>query len=129
MASITLDFIKEEIDRRYAPFVVEGVPGGDVTLLPLLRLKSEQRNELLGMLERVNKLQENADAENASATSPEEVSEMLDIFGRAVSLVAENDAAAERLHKALNYDTAAYTLVFTEYIEATQMGEAGPSED
>lgn len=129
MASITLDFIKEEIDRRYAPFVVEGVPGGDVTLLPLLRLKSEHRNELLGMLDRVNKLQESSNDESTAKASSEEVSEMLDIFGRAVSLVAENDAAAERLHKALNYDTAAYTLVFTEYIEATQVGEAEPSED
>ena len=129
MASITLDFIKEEIDRRYAPFVVEGVAGGDVTLLPLLSLKSEHRKELLGMLDRVNKLQESSNDENTAKASSEEVSEMLDIFGRAVSLVAENDAAAERLHKALNYDTAAYTLVFTEYIEATQVGEAEPSED
>lgn len=125
MASISLDFIKEELDRRYAPFVVEGVPGGDVTLLPLLRLKSDARAELLGMLDEVNKLQDTSDADQ----SPETVGRMLDTFQKAVNLVAADKDSADRLSKALNDDTAAYTLIFTEYIEATQVGEAQPSED
>lgn len=126
MAEVTLDFIKSEIERKYAPFVVKGVKGGDVKLLPMLRLSSEKRARLIQLQKDVERVQDVGEGEEDAESN---TNDLLNILADLVKTVVETDAQADRLVKELGDDPAAYQTVFEMYSEATQPGEVSPSDD
>lgn len=120
--TVTLDFIKTELEKRYAPFIVEGVPGGDVRMLPALRLPGEQRKKLLSLQTEVEKIQD------VGEDGEVDVDRLISMLAEMVAVVTDSEEAAARLQDALGDDPAAYELVFSMYSQATQSGEASPSE-
>lgn len=108
MAGITLDNIRQAADDKYGPFVVEGVPGGDVTLVNALRLSKDKRKKLTDM-------QSDEDGDQ-----DEKLRDM-------IRLVADSPASAKRLLDALGDDLAQLAVVLNEYGQAARLGEASPS--
>lgn len=119
MASITLDKLKADIEAKYAPFVVEGVPGGDVRLLPAMRLPESQRAELVKQTGRIQSLQDEDD---------QDINAIVQTLADALRAVAETAEAGQRLLDALEGDLAMLQHVFTAYSEATKPGEASHSD-
>ncbi len=114
MPGITLAQIREAADREYGPFVVEGIPGGDVTLLSPLRLSKAKRKRLTDLQKRQDNLGEDAE-------------DMEKLLLEMVVIVAESKAGGDRLIKAMGEDLAQLSVVLNEYGKAGQMGEASPS--
>lgn len=112
MPSITLGDIQAAADRKYGPFIIEGIPGGDVTFVSPIRLPKERRKQLLDL-----QGEDGFDLENVD----DEVIEL-------IRVVAASKSDAERLIKAANGDLAVLLEMFTKYTEATSLGEASPSE-
>jgi hypothetical protein len=110
--AISLDQINSEVENRYAPFVIEDVPGGDVQLRNAIRLAKSERAQLTELHGELAKVQDSGDAEAA-----------LDLTRRVVRLLSVGDGG-ERLLDAIGEDAAKLTYILQMYAEDTQMGEA-----
>jgi hypothetical protein len=111
---VSLNDINQEADEKYGPFVVEDVPGGDVVLRNTLRLT---RNELDQFSQLDAKIK-------AAQGDPNKV---LDVMAEVFVLVSVGDGG-KRLLDALGDDPPKLMHLLTLYREATQPGEALPSE-
>lgn len=117
MPSINLSDIQEAAEKKYGPYVVKGVPGGDVTLVTLLRLPKDKRKQFVQLAKSL---------EGFDLDSFED--DIAPQFEEALRLAAKNKAEGDRLIKALGGDLAMLLEVFTGYSEASQPGEASPSQ-
>jgi hypothetical protein len=115
---VSLNDINEEVDEKYAPFVVEGVDGGDVVLRNAIRLTDNERHQLFELDSALKKAKEAGTATMDSAL--EHATSMLKIVG-----VGDG---GERLVAALEGDPAKLLHVMRLYTGATQPGEASRSE-
>lgn len=113
---ISLDQINSEVERRYAPFVVEDVPGGDVAMLSPLRMPKPDRNRLLEMNDSLKAAQKSNDVQALLGLAHDVV--------RLVSVGKQGD----RLLKAIGDDLAKLMYVLEQYMEAVQLGEVSRSE-
>lgn len=114
MPSFTLDQINEAADRQYGPFVIEGIPGGDVTLLNALRMPKTQRKRLIDYQKAANAILEDPSAGSDEAD---------DTLPQMIRLVAASKADADRLLKWAGDDQAKLAVVMQQYGKASQ-GEA-----
>lgn len=117
MASITLDELRRDIENSYGPFVIRDFPGGDVTLLPALRLTKAKRAE-------VSALQSALTGASGDGFDEDVVVGALHDLFRAV---AATPADAERLIGEFGDDLAALMVLIEKYTEQTQPGEAESS--
>lgn len=106
--------VEAEANEKYGPFVLEDVPGGDVTLRNVIRLTKNER-------QRVSEL--NATMKSAKG----DVNAILAAAAELLELVAAGDGGA-RLVEALADDPPKIMAVLNLYMEATQPGEASRSE-
>jgi len=106
----TLDSLREEVEKKYAPIVIDY--GGDkpAELSALLRLSKKPRDAVLAQLDR---LQET-----------EDVDVMQECAVEILKLVSPD---GERLVAALESDLALTMRVLETWMESTQSGEAGNS--
>lgn len=104
MPSISLQDIQEAADKKFGPFVVEGVPGGDVTLANPLRMSKDKRKKLFDLKDVT---EENIDEKFADlirlGTSP---------------------AEAKRLLAAIGDDLATLKEIVESWLKGSQAGEA-----
>ena len=114
--AISLDQINTEVENRYAPFVIEDVPGGDVVLRHAIRLAKSERAQLTELNAELEKVRQSGDVEAA-----------LDFSRKVVCLLSVGDGGS-RLIDVIGEDAAKLTYVLQAYAEATQMGEALNSE-
>lgn len=106
--------VEAEADEKYGPFVLEDVPGGDVTLRNLFRLTKNERH-------RVREL--NGQIKGAKG----DVDTVMDAAVELLELVATGDDGT-RLVAALADEPPKIMHVLNLYMEATQPGEALRSE-
>lgn len=112
MANIRLDDIREAAEKKYGPYVIEGVPGGDVTLLNPIRLPKAKRVKL-------NKLQ--------SMQESEMVKEQDQLLRDMIILIAATPEDAKRLLDVLGDDSALMAEVLNDYGLKSQAGNPLPS--
>ena len=118
----TLDAMREEIEREFAPFQIE-IDGKTLTLRNLLRVPRKNRDEVYNLLDEMSELQRQAE-EDSSLTSTEKSAQIaLHIF----PLVADKPALAEKLVEEIQDDLALTLRVFSSWMEKTQAGEAEDS--
>ncbi len=117
MPGITLAQIREAADKQCGPFVIEGIPGGDVTLVSPLRMSKAKRKKLTDLQKKQDEL--------AAGDEDLDVEQLLHEM---VYVVAESKAAADRLLKAIGDDLAQLAVVLNEYGQGVQAGEASPSQ-
>lgn len=117
MPSINLADIQAAADAKYGPYLIEGVPGGDVTLISVLRLPTDRRKQFI----QIARALESLDLDNLD-------DDIAPRFEDALRLVARNKVEGDRLVKALGGDLSLLVEIFTGYSEATQPGEVPPSQ-
>lgn len=117
----TLDAMREELDRKYAPVVIE-IGDEKVELRSLLRLKSGPRKEVATKLEDLKKLNESDDGEGMSLT---ELDSATSLAEEILYHVADKP---DKLIDALDGDMSLIMQVFEAWMGDTQAGEADSSE-
>ncbi len=120
MATITLDSIRESIEKKYAPVVIDLGGGKSCTLVAAMRLSKEDRRKLVGLQDAANK----ADGDNMT---PEQVDGLVDLLKDMIGIVASKPAEAKALLAACGDDLAMLQAVIEEYMGGTEPGEASPS--
>jgi hypothetical protein len=119
MATYSLDQLREDIERKYAPFSIDLGDGRTVNLRPVLRLPETDRRRFSEVARRVQDAQ--ADGDGA------DLAELGDSIRGMLRVVADPPEAADALLAALPDDAYAVELL-TRYMEATQPGEVSPSQ-
>jgi hypothetical protein len=106
----TLDSLREEVEKKYAPIEVDYGADKPAQLSAILRLPKGPRDKVL---EELDRLQETSD-----------VDEMQDCAVNILSLVSPDGG---RLVEAIGADLALTMAVLEAWMESTQPGEAGNS--
>ena len=106
----TLDSLREEIERQYAPVVLE-VGDQDVTLTNLMRLPKKKRDLVMAKVELLN--------------TDDDVDEDQDQIALDIILAVSDKPVL--LKKALGDDLALIMKIVTVWMESTQTGEAESS--
>lgn len=123
----TLDALREETIRRYAPTEVDLGDGDTVELKSLLRLREKDRKAVIDAIEEINDLKydDDADEDGVAEWSEGVVASCTKIF-RLIS------ASPKKLIVALDHEDPTikanlYTAVLSRWVGESQVGEAKPS--
>jgi hypothetical protein len=114
----TLDAMREEIEREFAPFQLD-IDGKTLTLRNLLRVPKKDREEVYGLLDELAKV---GDGESDSSLSNTEQSAQIAL--KIIPLVSDNTKLANILVENIEDDLALTLRVFSSWMGATQAGEA-----
>lgn len=106
--------VEAEADQKYGPFVLEDVPGGDVTLRNIYRLAENERHQVKELNDKIKAAKGDVDI-------------VLNAAVAVLELVAVGDDG-KRLVEALGGEPPKILHVLNLYMEATQPGEALHSE-
>lgn len=140
MPTIDMKEVNAAADAEYEPCIIRGVPGGDVTLLPVTRLSTEKREALFALDDAPKPAKKAAASKSGSPTKRAAAKKAADSAGRAaeaastigsleklLQIVAATDDEGKRLLDHLNGDVARLSFIVKEWQKATQPGEAEPS--
>lgn len=116
----TLDAMREEIEKEFAPFQIE-VDGEKLTLRNLLRVPKNRRDEVYGLLDDLSAAQE-SDEGTLSVTE-----KSAQIALKIIPLVADKEKLARTLVERIEDDLALTLRLFNVWMEATQSGNSGDS--
>jgi hypothetical protein len=116
----TLDAMREEIEKEFAPFQIE-VDGEKLTLRNLLRVPKNRRDEVYGLLDDLSAAQE-SDEGTLSVTE-----KSAQIALKIIPLVADKEKLAHVLVERIEDDLALTLRLFNVWMEATQSGNSEDS--
>lgn len=114
----TLDSLREELDKEFAPVTIPLKGGDHATLQNILRMPEKARNELIGLLVELDKERDDAEEETAEAFQ-----HMAEHIKRVLELAAA-DGKGKKLVAELNGDVLLGMKIIEKWQEATQPGEA-----
>ena len=124
----TLDALRSETIRRYAPTVIDLGGGSEVELSSILRLREKDRKEVLSIIESLNdiELDEDADDEAELVEWSEAIVEACTKIFRLITpgykkLVTKLDHDDPKIKANL------FTAVLTRWVGESQLGEAESS--
>jgi hypothetical protein len=118
----TLDAMRSEIEKEFAPFQLE-IDGKTLTLQNLLRVPKKHREEVYGLLDELAAVSDKDD--EGSLTSTEKSAQ---IALKIIPLVADNAKLAGVLVANIEDDLALTLRVFSKWMGATQAGEPEGSQ-
>ena len=118
----TLDAMREDIEREFAPFQIE-VDDKTLTLKNLLRVPRKNRDEVYALLDEMAELQA-AEEGNGLANTERSAQIALQI----IPLVADSEKLARALVSYIEDDLALTLRVFSAWMDRTQSGEAEDSQ-
>lgn len=127
MATFSLDQIKSAADAKYGSLDIplSDKQGDVVRLLNPLRMSEAQRAELRTIQDRLNEISaSHEDGDEDAEPTEDAVKEQTDLIAEMLLAVAENKVAGKKLLDALGGDLAMTMIVFEQYTEGTQAGEA-----
>ena len=116
----TLDAMREEIEKEFAPFQIE-VDGEKLTLRNLLRVPKNRRDEVYGLLDDLSAAQE-SDEGTLSVTE-----KSAQIALKIIPLVADKEKLAHVLVERIEDDLALTLRLFNVWMDATQSGNSEDS--
>lgn len=120
MPNISLADIQKAADKKYGDYVIPVEGGKELRFKNPMRMSRDIRRKLADLFD-VKKMLEKAEA------NPD--LDVYDLYREAFELTAVKPAHFAQLDKAVGDDPAIWTLLFEEFGEATEAGEASPSED
>jgi hypothetical protein len=112
----TLDALREEADKEFAPFKVPLSDGTEVTLKNLLRLNTKVREAVLGALDALNSDEDQ---------TVEGIDGLISTATKIIDLVS--DANGKKLIREIDGDIALLLTVIKAWMGETQLGEAESS--
>jgi hypothetical protein len=116
----SLDSMREELERQFAPVTVE-FEDKEVVLRSLLRISKSKREQVYALLDELTALQE----DNAGLASTEDSAQ---IVLQILPLVADDEKLCRKMVEAIGDDLALALRVFSAWMDATQVGEADRSQ-
>ena len=119
----TLDSMREEIEREFAPFQIDLGEDKVVTLRNVLRLPKKDREKVYALLDQLGNTQDDEDEGGLSNTE-----RSAEIALQILPLVAESEKLGRQLVEAIEEDLALTLRVFSSWMGGTQVGEADSSE-
>lgn len=119
----TLDKLREDVSKEFAPVKIGLSDGTEVTLRNLLRLGKKDRETVLEKLKVLESVGEKKDDDEAKTTI-EDLDRLAEAGNDILLLVADH---GRKLVKELDGDFALILRVVETWMEATQPGEAQPS--
>lgn len=114
MSTFTLDNLREQVEKKYAPVTIE-TGDGVFVIQNLLQLPQDAR-------EKVAKEIDKLDSEDAG------LQENLDVFTKVIEF-ATKDNKGKKLLELLEYNSAMIIEVAQKWMEQTQLGEAEDSSE
>lgn len=123
----TLDSIREESDKQFAPMQVGLKDGSVVSLRSLLRLNKKTRESVLSLLNELSpgKPEEGEEKPEADEESGlEQIDRLVSSIEKVLELVADDP---KKLLKEIDGDFSVLKSVLESWIEETQAGEAQDS--
>jgi len=117
----TLDSIREEIEKEFAPCQFELSDGKTVTLRNLLRVPKNKREQVYGLLDELSAIQK-SDVEGLVATE-----KSAEVALQILPLVADSEKLGRQLVESIEEDLALTLRVFSRWMDGTQAGEAEDS--
>lgn len=114
----TLDSMREEIEREFAPFQLD-IEGKTLTLRNLLRVPKRHREQVYALLDELAKVGEGDGESNLTNT---EASAQIAL--KIIPLVSDNEKLANILVANIEDDLALTLRVFSTWMGNTQAGEA-----
>lgn len=118
----TLDSMRSEIEREFAPFQIT-IDGKTLTLRNLLRVPKKHREEVYALLDELAAV---SDKDEESSLSSTEKSAQIAL--KILPLVSDNEKLANILVANIEDDLALTLRVFSKWMAATQAGEAEGSQ-
>lgn len=119
----TLDSLREEAEKEFAPSKIELSDGSLIVLRNILRLGKKDRELVLEALDGLNSSKDDAEEEDGGF---EVVNQLADNAEVILSLVASD---SQRLLEELDGDVALMMSVIEKWMGDTQPGEASNSPD
>lgn len=116
----TLESLREEIEREFAPYQIDLGDDRVVTLRNVLRLPKKDRDVVYGLLDQLSAKDEDGNEESGLSSTEKSAEIALKIL----PLVAENEKGGRQLVDALGDDIALTLRVFSSWMGGSQVGEA-----
>jgi hypothetical protein len=125
----TLDAIREETIRRYAPTVIDlGEDVGRVELRNILKLREKDRDAVLAVIEEIKEIEDTDDDDEESlAELSELVCEAIEKIFRLIAKGSVKKLLAGLEHDDPQIKANLYTTVLNKWIGESQVGEAESS--
>lgn len=120
--SYSLDRLRADVEREFAPVRIELSETDSVVLRNLLRLPKKEREEvyeLISQMETLGKESESTDLTLMDTTA--------EIARQVIAIIADNKALGRKLVSDIKEDLPLSLKIFEMWMEATQPGEAEPS--
>lgn len=126
--TFTLDALREETIRRYAPVKVELSDGSVVVLKSILKLKQKVRDEVIDLVGSISDIETPEDDEDDEllAEWSEKLCDVIAEVFRRVS-TASRKLITELDHEDPEIKAHLHTAVLTKWMGESQLGEAAPS--
>lgn len=118
---VTLDSLREAVQRKYAPVAVQLSDGAEVVLRGILRLTKDERDKVTDSFGLVEALDDDQTFEDLSEADRKE---LVDSVSEVLLLLAESRGS--RLVSELGGDLPMLMQVLEAWVEASQPGEAAP---
>lgn len=123
----TLDALREETIRRYAPTEVDLGDGDTIELRPLLRLREKERKAVMDAIAEINKLDYDDDADDDAIAEWAE-----GVIAACAKVYKIITPSFKKLMSALDHDDVTikanlYTAVLSRWVGESQVGEAKSS--
>lgn len=120
----TLDSLREEVEKQYAPVVVGLSDGSEVTLSNLLRLNRKSRDKVLSLLKDVELAGSSDEDEDGSSDNLDK------LIGAASELLLQvaDPAGGKKLIAELDGDLTLTMKLLERWMETTSVGEAPRSQ-
>jgi hypothetical protein len=115
----TLDSMREEIEREFAPCQVGLPEGKTVTLRNLLRVPKTNREEIYGLLDELSEIQKSEEDKGLVSTE-----KSAQIALKILPLVADSEKLGRQLVESIEDDLALTLRVFSRWMDGSQVGEA-----
>lgn len=118
----TLDSMREEIEKEFAPCQINLADGKVVTLRNLLRVPKKNREEVYTLLDELAEAQKSDEDESTGSLLATEKSAQIAL--KIFPLVADSEKLGRQLVESIEEDLALTLRVFSAWMEGTQAGEA-----
>ena len=115
MATFTLDELRAEVEREFAPLTITLSDGSTATLKNLLRLPKKTRDKVVDTLKTLESKED----------EDQDIDAMVDAVTSVLKMVSDNGAA---LVKDLDGDVTLMMRVVERWMSSTSPGEATPSD-
>ncbi|QGJ88776.1 tail assembly chaperone [Mycobacterium phage Yecey3] len=125
----TLDSVREEVEKEFAPVTVD-MAEGSVVLRNVLRVPKLRRDKVFKLIDELEAATKDEDGNEIAveALGMEHMEKTAGIAVELIRLVSDSDKLGEILCTALEDDVALTLAVFGKWMEVTQPGEAERSQ-